>query len=56
MKVYIDYNGNDHSYLESRYGKFVAAPTEWIKDLDAKYDVGFVSSLFQEFYSKPLIC
>ena len=46
MKVCIGYNGNDHSNLESRYGKFVAAPTEWIKDLDAKYDVGFVSFLF----------
>lgn len=42
MKVYIGYNGNHHSTLESRYGEFVAVPTEWIKDLDAKYDVGFI--------------
>ena len=46
MKVFIGYNGNDHSNLESRYGKFVAAPTEWIKDSIPKYDVGFVSFLF----------
>ena len=46
MKVCIGYNGNDHSNLESRYGKFVAAPTEWIKDLDPKYDVGFVGFPF----------
>ena len=50
MKVCIGYNGNDHSNLESRYGKFVAAPTEWIKDLDAKYDVGFVSFLSSNLF------
>lgn len=54
MKVYIGYNGEDHSNLESRYGKFVAVPTEWIKDLDAKYDVGFVSFLSQESCPRPL--
>lgn len=56
MKVYIGYNGNDHSTLESRYGEFVAVPTEWIKDLDAKYDVGFVSFISQAFYPRPSCC
>lgn len=50
MKVCIGYNGNDRSNLESRFGKFVAAPTEWIKDLDVKYDVGFVSFLAPYFF------
>ena len=45
IKVYIGYNGKDNLNLESRYGKFVATPTEWIKDLSAKYDVGFVGFL-----------
>ena len=50
IKVYIGYNGNDHSNLESRYGEFVAAPTEWIKDLDVKYDVGFVGLPFPNLF------
>ncbi len=56
MKVCIGYNGNDHSKLEIRFGKFVAVPTEWIKDLDVKYDVAFVSFLSQEFCLRPLCC
>ena len=57
MKVCIGYNGNDRSNLESRYGKFVAAPTEWIKDRNFKYDVGFVSFLFPPgCHTKSLCC
>ena len=48
IKVYVGYSGNDHSNLESRYGKFVAVPLEWIKDSSAQYDVGFVSFLSPE--------
>ena len=43
MEVYIGYSGNDVPNRELRYGKFVAAPTEWVKDSNPKYDVGFVS-------------
>ena len=56
MKVYIGYNGNDTSEREYRYGKFVAVPTEWLKDSNAKYDVGFVSPPSQEFCPRPLCC
>ena len=54
VKAYIGYSGKDHSNRELRYGKFVAAPTEWIKDLNAKYDVGFVSCYLQNCH--PNIC
>lgn len=56
MKVCIGYNGNDHSNLESRYGSFVAVPTEWIKDLNAKYDVAFVSFLSWKFRPRLSCC
>ena len=43
VKVYIGYSGNDYTNVEVRHGKFVAAPTEWIKSSSPTYDVGFVS-------------
>ena len=55
MKVFIGYHGNDASNLKSRYGKFVAVPTEWVKDLDAKYDVGFVSVPIQGSLPGPIV-
>ena len=56
MEVFIGYNGNNHSHLESRYGKFVAAPTEWVKDLNRKYDLGFVGLLSSRIQSKHIQC
>ena len=56
IEVHFGYNGKDKSNLESQCGKFVAIHTEWMKDLDAKYGVGFVSFRSQDLCPRPLCC